>query len=640
MTDILYDSFLLKKRIMLDQEYGWLSGGLQPKVLLSQFDGELELITYSNDGLMMGGSFLWEIGYGADYKDYPDHYPYFKRFARLNRNILFPFAEDDRFFVSHQGGFFQILERTSRIHLEINDELSEKYGVGLLESNATSIRGAKIIIKDINQNGLQDVIIGENNWDDYWPDGERWSSKDYIPFDDNRKWRGGPLHGRLYVLLNQGESQDDPDILKFTDYKMIDNIDQYGFCAPTFADFNQNGMQDMISSSFIRDLKFFKRTGNDNEGFPTFNPGVQIKTLPGVINYVINHDLTKNGHSDLLISSENGHVYLLENTGQLDEHDVPLFEDPIPVLQTNPPMKSDILPVAGIGELREGHLDLVCGNGGGFFDYFTDVNNPKYSHQISAIDRILPPQPGGSIQGPSEIGWGYTCATLYDWTQNGLLDLIFSDINGEHFVSVNTGSIEKAKFSSPTPVVDETSGQHLKTVWRVRPTLYSPQVGVIHYYCLDESGRLIVLEKISEFELGNRQYVKTDAGKEITFTKRYGGGRGRIKLCIVDWNKNGIPDILIGFPKSHHFGHLFENDGYEPFMHASIALMKNVGTKGRFMLKPPRYLVHKEVNQPLPMGHHSCSPEVYEYKGTRYVVVGCEDGQFYRFKTDNLFPKE
>ncbi len=234
------------------------------------------------------------------------------------------------------------------------------------------------------------------------------------------------------------------------------------------------GRLDLICGNFIHDLTYFINTGFDENNFPTYSSGIRFKKMPGVINYVESYDFNNDGKLDLLISSENGHIYFVENTGEVDNSlNIPKFSDPIPLLQVNPPLKSDILPVPCISSFKSNRMDIICGNGGGYFDYYSDLKKPKLIRRLIEIPRILPPYPQGSIQGPSEIGWGYTCPSLFDWNDDGLEDLIFSDINGFHYVCLNKGfriDNNSYQFDSPKEFIDADTSQKIKTVWRSSPS--------------------------------------------------------------------------------------------------------------------------------------------------------------------------
>ena len=93
-----------------------------------------------------------------------------------------------------------------------------------------------------------------------------------------------------------------------------------------------------------------------------------------------------------------------------------------------------------------------------------------------------------------------------------------------------------------------------------------------------------------------------------------------------DWNENGLMDLILGFPAGHDFRVINGNEDGEHYAQASLAFMENVGDKSSYIFKPPIYLKHNELKEPLYFGHHSSSPEIYELDGEKYIIVGAEDG--------------
>ena len=123
---------------------------------------------------------------------------------------------------------------------------------------------------------------------------------------------------------------------------------------------------------------------------------------------------------------------------------------------------------------------------------------------------------------------------------------------------------------------------------------------------------------------------------EMTFTKRFGGSRGRMKFQFFDWNNRGVPDLLFGTPSNHDFRQINESEEGESFKRATIAIAKNVGTIDEPVFELPTYIKHKSTNEPLYFGHHSCAPEAYRWEDKVYLLVGAEDGHIYRFEREEF----
>nr|MDO8115148.1 hypothetical protein [Candidatus Sigynarchaeota archaeon] len=287
--------------------------------------------------------------------------------------------------------------------------------------------------------------------------------------------------------------------------------------------------------------------------------------------------------------------------------------------------------------LREGHLDMVVGTAAGLFYSVNDAIHPEFASIITEIPRIVPPDPKrGSIQGPSEVAWGYVTPVLFDWNADGLVDIIFSDINGEHSVSVNKGSNKEPSFSVPVKLRDIKTGAPLRTVWRARPALYRDGAGNVSYYCLDEDGFLAQYEKTREYSLFKKGFVQCTRSGKIRFTSLHGGAVGRARLQLFDWDRRGTLDMLVSLPKVHDFSRISGCEDHMPVGGATVAILKNRGTNDNLLLEPPEYLIHKDTGFPVLLGHHECAAEAFLHGNAIILYIGGEDGQLYSFKREEF----
>jgi hypothetical protein len=644
-----------------------LSAGLQPKVFFSSFQGneKEDLITFTNPKLMMGGAYIWETVGTWKQPVTGSTIPLYGNKVLLDNEkhtSFFPIQSHPELSFQTTQGMLSVIERSENREFKINDEYSEKYGIGLFQKKIGHLNIAKIESRDINGNGLDDVVIGTNDWSEYHPrtiiDGKeietRWNHKEYRPFDEKDQWRGGKLQGQVYYFENKGLDPEDEDAYLFADPIIFDNINQYGFATPVFHDFTGDGLEDIIIGSFLHDIMFFKRLKPkiiDGREIPQFSKGTPLLNadknpmkLYGVINYLAGNDITKNGKMDLVIGSESGYISLLENLGELSDDGIPLFEKQIYLLQDNAPLKADVLSVPSVAELRPDKIDLVIGTAGGDIDYFQDLIAPfpKMMWHLPKLPRVLPlSMEKGSIQGPSEIGWGYIAPTLFDWNGNGLYDLIFSDINGEHHLSLNSGSKTQPDFVKPIKLKEKSTGKPLTTVWRVKPSLLRTQgqdnQDIIKYYCLDEKGILTEYIKIDRSTLEKVRNITTQDGRKINFCEKFGGSLGRMKFQLFDWYENGRVDLLVGTTTSHNFQTYYPKGEMNSFPHATVAVLKNYGTNSNLILDSPKFIKLKESGLPMDLGHHSVAPEAYIYNNETFLLIGTENGCIYKFKKEELF---
>jgi hypothetical protein len=644
------DRFLALKRLSHEPSTYFLSAGLSPRVFLSASSpgDPWDLVTSTRTGYLMGGTYFWARAGTIEREETGSRIPFFKKGKKIGIDCPYPVQGHLEQSIHFSPVSFFIMERARGIDFVENEALSMKFGSSLLDSGINMASACKIEIRDVNGDGLPDIVVGENDWSEYhprWNDkATHWGDKDYRPFDDAGAWRGGRLNGRVKVSINLGEDAVDPTMFKFTPPEAIDGVNQYGFCTPVFGDFSDRGQEDMICGDFLNNLTYFKRIDQDPGTFPRFEAGVPVldstsnpRKMHGVINYFIGADIAGHGRVDLLVGSENGYVTLLENLGEQSSNGAPMFAADYILQQEEAPLKADVLAVPAVGPLRNGHLDMVIGTAAGLFYRVNDVLTPSIDGIIVEIPRIVPPDPAkGSIQGPSEIAWGYVTPVLFDWNGDGLLDIVFSDINGEHQVSLNEGTADQPRFTLPKKLLDSQTGEPLNTAWRARPALHRRPSGVIDYYCLDEDSYLCRYETASENILEKKERVECTNGGNLRFTSLHGGSAGRDRFQLFDWDGTGTLDILVSLPRTHDFSLIAGCEHATTCGGATVALLKNRGTDDHLVLGPPAYLIHEELNAPLNFGHHECAAEAFRSGDQTYLLVGGEDGQLYLFKREEF----
>jgi hypothetical protein len=211
---------------------------------------------------------------------------------------------------------------------------------------------------------------------------------------------------------------------------------------------------------------------------------------------------------------------------------------------------------------------------------------------------------------------------------------MMSDIVGRYLVFRNLGG-KPPRFGAPCELQFE--GRPLRTVWRVRPAVTDwGHAGGLHLVTLDADGVLTMYDRVSEVEVANMQPLLYADGTMVRFTEDFGGGRGRIKLCVCDWIGNGRLDIVFG---THSRASLPPGERGMPrhtTYQAGVFLLENVmgDTQPRFA--PPRAFGYR--GNPLVFGMHECSPFAVRWRQRDLpdLAVGVEDGSLVWFERETL----
>lgn len=351
--------------------------------------------------------------------------------------------------------------------------------------------------------------------------------------------------------------------------------------------------------------------------------------------------LETNGTSGLISVGEGGIWFYKKRAGKPTASDLE-FDDPVHVLQTDADLYGASLAVPELVDWdQDGDLDIVSGNSLGHIQFFENKGSNtlpvfKQPQDLKAGGYDIHIQPGYNqdIQGPYEARWGYPCPAVYDWTGDGLPDILTGDARGKFNIYVNSGKQGKPKLEPEHPLY--LDGLDMHGTWRVRP-------GVGR---LGEKNAYIVLDEDDEFHLYRQldHFNLTDGGKlmigdsmPIRANFRGGGETGRSKIHIVDWDQDGVKDLLVGTPRystipepKKGMPYRLKNNG------AAVLFLRNSGSEEKpvFEYPVPLRFKGKRIN----LGQHSCAPTtgVFGPGNSLNLLVGDETGRFYFYERKDL----
>ncbi len=487
---------------------------------------------------------------------------------------------------------------------------------------------------DYDGDGALDLVAAIEDWSDYgWDDA----------WDASGQWKNGPLHGLVFIFRNTGTTAapkyDKPQPL-LADGK---TLDVFGCPTPNFADFDGDGDLDLLCGEFLDGFTYFENIGSRT--VPSYAAAKRLTTSTGKpltmdleMIVPIAFDWDRDGDFDLIVGDEDGRVALVENTGELTTDRVPQFLPPRYFQQQADTLKCGALATpVGCDLDGDGDFDLVSGNTAGYLEWFENLSGsgvaqPKWNAPIrlSAGDetfRIMA-GPNGSIQGPAEAKWGYTTHSVADWDGDGLHDVIYNSIWGKVEWLPNIGTRAKPRLAAPQPITVtwpdgsptpkpawtwwQPQGKELVTQWRTTPVAHDFNGdGLVDLALLDVEGFLCFWERLrttsGEFLLQPPQRRFCDEqGKPLQLNAKTAGGSGRRKLCVVDWDGDGVVDLLLNSTNAEFHRGLGQVDGAWRF--------RRVGN-----------LAEQDIEG------HDVSPTTVDFDsdGIPDFVGGAEDGRFY-----------
>ncbi len=489
---------------------------------------------------------------------------------------------------------------------------------------------------DFDGNGALDLVVGIEDWSYYgWDDA----------WDEQGKWTNGPLHGFVLWFRNTGTTEQPEYSSPAKIAAGGSPIDVYGCPSPNFNDFDGDGDLDLICGEFLDSFTYFENAGSRSQ--PKYAAGRRLTKPDGArlamdleMIVPVAFDWDRDGDKDLIVGDEDGRVALVENSGQFTEQRVPIFQQPKYFQQQADTLKCGALATPfGVDWDNDGDMDIVSGNTAGYIELFQNLSGravayPKWSApvRLTAGSNVFRVQagPNGSIQGPAEAKWGYTTLNVADWDGDELPDVIFNSILGKVQWLRNEGSRASPKLSppasievqwnGPTPKPRWTwwrpTGKELATQWRTTPVVVDlTRDGLPDLVMLDHEGFLTLFER--SLRDGQRillppvRSLCDEQGRPLQLTNRIAGGSGRRKLAVVDWDGDGILDLLLNSANADFYRGLGKTDGVWRFQNAGTLAKQNI--EG-----------------------HDVSPTVVDFDGNGVpdFLGGAEDGRFYLMRND------
>ncbi len=503
---------------------------------------------------------------------------------------------------------------------------------------------------DYDGDGRLDIVVGIEDWSDYgWDDA----------WDENGKWQNGPLHGYVYWFRNSGTIAAPNYEEQQQVVTTAGPVDVYGCPSPNLVDFDGDGDLDLLCGEFLDGFTYFENVGSRTE--PQYAVGRQLKTQEGQriamdlqMIVPIAFDWDKDGDTDLIVGDEDGRVALVEHTGKLSDDRTPIFLPPRYFQQAADELKCGALATpACVDWDNDGDVDILSGNTAGRIEFFENLSGPGIEEpswaapvRLHAGGREFRIMAGdnGSIQGPAEAKWGYTTLCVTDWNHDDLPDIVFNSIWGRVQWLENTGTFDTPVLAAPQDVMVAWPAEPLKpswvwwqpesrqlvTQWRTTPCAVDwngdrlcdlvmlDHEGYLAFYERKMQGKEMVLmppqrvfyDRPASTSESNGDAIEQPDNQKLQLLRlneRHAGGSGRRKLSIVDWDGDGLLDVLANSTNADLLQQVKSVD-------SNVWKFSNQGA-----------LVEQSIQG------HSTSPTVVDFncEGILDLLIGAENGRFY-----------
>ena len=496
---------------------------------------------------------------------------------------------------------------------------------------------------DWDGDGLRDFLMARRLSRDYYPSSSVWNRK-RPPYSPLGVWLGENLRSGIVFHRNIGSEKVPAYVPAVAVRANEAPIELYGTLHMTAGDWDGDGDEDlMVGNSF--QLLYFENIGVGKK--IRLARGISLSTAKGeqpfsiyVRPYLV--DMDGDGDLDILMGNEDGRPMWFEHLagGTLSEERFLLQRDTV--------IDAGCLsvPVACDWD-GDGDSDLLVGNSSGFVEYFENISGKAHGFSF-ALGRRLEADgtelrvlagSAGSIQGPDEAKYGYTMPEVADWDEDGDLDLLLSDVKGEHTFFENIGSKTNPKLTAGRPLLVDWLGEppkpgwiwwapgpsELVTPWRCQPAAVDwNDDGLTDYIAVDHEGYLACYEGFlkdgEKWLRPGRRIFRTENGAAIHLSEMAGGQAGRARVRIVDWDGDGDLDIL------HNAHHLFGEAEALLKRVINAGWYENVGGEGKAAFRWRGELIKKDIAM---SSEHSTTPEVIDLDGDGRLdlFLGGEDGK-------------
>jgi hypothetical protein len=501
----------------------------------------------------------------------------------------------------------------------------------------------------IASTGAYDVLYTVSDGREYDPTDYWLHDPRFQPFDGAGIWRGNLTYDHLrharFVSTDLGEPLIDRQVFPEGEEFL------FGSSGLTMVHLGPGREHDLIGTNKQGQFLYFRNTSTRGVALerPVFarDPrGIAIRH-PVIGASPVAFPNSATGWSDL-IAGDSGRVWHYRFTGQFMEDGGPVYDDPVLVTAAGAHLALGALPVVSPGDLTgNGLIDLIVGNDAGELLFVENVGSPGAPAfappvPVKAGGKPLQIQAGyrGSVQGPGEARWGYTCPTLFDWNGNGHLDVIMSSILGEYIVLLRKPDNVPPEFEAPQPLYRD--GLELHLTWRTQPGVTDwGREGQVCIVTFDEKDLLRMYWRIDDHNVAEGELLRLEDGRVIEANDRGAGQRGRTKIQVVDWSGNGVKDILLGTRRIHSVPS--PEDGLPQSLgpavrEAAVLLLRNTGTNEAPVFAFPELMRFQD--EIIFHGIHSCSPAAVDFGGGSLdLLVAEERGTLLYYGREEVTPR-
>jgi hypothetical protein len=443
---------------------------------------------------------------------------------------------------------------------------------------------------DWDNDGRIDLFVGtRSNISKYWPTGPHGGVGFGIGFFEDT-WIGGETHGTVYFHRNVGTNEEP----RFTRGHHVSAgpvgqaIVLYDQASVTVCDLDDDAVLDLVVAS-LDTVIHFRNTGARDE--PRLDAG-RLLEVAGRTDFPFERNrievVTDDDNHNALVAF-GSFARFVPNSGAKGD---PAYERIEPIYQREANVSSGHFSVPDACDWdADGDQDLIVGSEDGFIWL---IENIDPNGGLDRWDEPVPLVADGEplrlysplgLQGPCEGKWGYTNPCVADWDLDGDLDLIAGWIREEYRYWENVGSPKEPNLASRGPLA--AGGVPLHVAWRTRPAVGDIDGdGLPDLIGINGAGNIAWWPRAragNGFDLAAPKEIVDPNGQTYHVTG-VGRGTGRTKLAACDWDGDGRCDI---FANLRHLRNVSEGDRIAFEQQPDIAAPAPGGRWGHYSMIEP-----------------------------------------------------
>ncbi|MEM7659942.1 MAG: FG-GAP-like repeat-containing protein [Bacteroidota bacterium] len=357
----------------------------------------------------------------------------------------------------------------------------------------------------------------------------------------------GDIGSNNLIFLQNGGTPNHADIVSFdANWPASNPVDISIFPAAYFVDIDADDNRDLVVAPNDRLFSenrfgtfFYRNTSTDSTpNFTFFQDNLLIEDMldfgSGAMPVLVDYDL--DGKTDLLVSNYGNYdfgdfvpqIALFKNNGTNDSPFFDLIEENVAGLGFQS-LSPGIRPT--LGDLdNDGDLDMILGKADGSLDFYRNTSVsptnvlPQFSLEISDFEGI-------------DVG-GSASPVLFDLNQDGLLDLVVGERDGNLNYYENTGTAEVPAFT----LISNTFGGVNVSIDGFQPGYSVPSL----YQKEDNISLLIGSDDGHVYYWKNIAPLLSEAFGPGEAIISPGAEGNRLAPAMMDLNDDAFPDMLVG----------------------------------------------------------------------------------------------